>query len=261
MGCFLYFIPGAGAGVGLTDFERAGIGSAWPAERTKRETLQGPIGQGQGVVVADSRLGESRVGVFPDRQTWHKVPGSTAWCGYYSEDPPTPDDLLRADPLPGHRVTLADGRPWLVPVARGVAEDGWYHTLPRLSTLDESGDWTPGDVVPRYRELWETACKWWDAINEAQVEPTAEGARLTLDFAGIHDAAVVALAANYRVGRTEAAVLGLFDDRCVRDVLDALIDGPTLIEFAKKKIEADRQAAGSSSEPGKPADSPTTDQP
>lgn len=260
MSCFLYFLH-AGGGVGLADFEAAGIGYAWPDQRTKRETLKGPGGTAQGVVVADARLPADRVGFWPDRQTWSKVPGSTAWCGYYTDEPPTPEELLRAEPLPGHRVELADGRPWLVPVARGVAEDGWYHTLPRQSVLDESGQWTRGDVVAKYGRLWETACQWWDALNAATVESAGDAARLVFDFAGIHDAAVVALSANYRLGRIEAALLGIFDDRCVRRVLDALVDWPTLEEFAKKKIEADRQAAGSSSEPGKPADSQATDQP
>ncbi len=262
MSSFLYFLPGGGAGTGQAEFEAAGIGYAWPERPIKRETFKGPGGNAAGVTIA-AGFDEARVGFFPERQTWVQVPGSPAWCGYYNDELPTPDELARAETIAGYFVKLADGRNWLVPVARAIGEAGWYHVLPRLSTLDADGNWQAGEVVDRYRPLWKLATDWWDTLAAARIEekPDGDGARVTFDFQQTHDAASAALATNYRIGKIEASLLGLFDDNVVREILNAVVDLPALEEFAKKKMTPDQPPAGSPSEPGTPVGSTTTGQP
>ena len=71
--------------------------------------------------------------------------------------PPNDADLARPKQLAGHNVTLADGRPWLVPIARAYGEeDGdlrWFVALPQRSVLGADGRWTEGDVLPRSGRL------------------------------------------------------------------------------------------------------------
>ena len=55
------------------------------------------------------------------------------------------------------------------------------------------------------------------------------------EFADVNDAALLALATNYRVGKAEVVLLGLFDDRATVEILKALIDWPTISAWLKKK--------------------------
>ena len=63
----------------------------------------------------------------------------------------------------------------------------------------------------------------------------------------IFDAAVAVLAANYAIGRTEAAMLGLLtESKCYR-ILNLLIDFPGLVELQKNS--AARASCDSSAGP------------
>ena len=258
----LYYFPKLGSKVTQADFAAAGLAHAWPeGESDCRTTNRGPDG-GEGVVVAHGNVGAARVIFSPDSQTWRQVPGSTAWCGYYTAQPPAPEQLARAEQIRGQAVRLADDQLWEVPIVRAWDDESgelvWYDALPKLSVLDDEGHWHPGEVVRRYRDLADVAIAWWDAISGAEVDTVRNVARITFDYGGLRDGAARILAANYRIGQVEAGLLSLFDDRCVREVLYASIDWPTYLEYQKKTLAA---AAGSSSEPGEPADSLTTDQP
>lgn len=238
------------------------------------QTADGPAGAG-GVVLGDASL------VAPDRcryqaeaQQWCATDLAGLHCGRWLDAPaPGPEHLARPDQLGGHLVELADRQRWLVPIARGwLEEDGelrWYVALPQR--LERTGGaWQRGSVLPRYARLWQIAEQWeqrWAAGVAAAMagagdDPAGAAGELLAVELSVSDAADLAcevLAANYRITATEVSLLGLLADATPAAVLDALIDRPTRIAWAKKKYAA---APDSPSTPdGAPGSTPATDPP
>lgn len=201
-------------------------------------TVTGGAGPGgrTGVIVANSRtVDAARVRYTPETQTWLKRPGSGGYCGFFNGDPPTPEDLARDNPLDGHWVELTDGRQWLCPVARAYHEQddklAWSLALPHQAGIDEKGNWVRTAVVPRFKDLWEAAERWFAALTCG--EESDESVSVT--FENLYDSALLALRTNYRLDKAEVALLGLFDDRTAANVMNALVDWPTLVAWYKKK--------------------------
>lgn len=267
MSGFLYYLPGPTQGVHLADVRRLGLGYAFDSDSFSAPGVManGLDEVGQGVVVADPKRTEN-VGLYPDKQTWRSVPGGVqflpgeVWVGCYKDDRPTPADLARKDQINGHYVTLNDGNEWLCPVARGATEeDGaiyWHHAVPQVSQLNEAGEFEPGDVVPKYAALWDTACRWFD-VRMGAGDESDEGA-ISFSFDGLHKAAIEALATNYVIGPAECDLLGLLTQEAAIEILDVLIDMPTRFELQKKIAN---RLDTSHSEDGPSDDSLNTDQP
>lgn len=259
MSGLLYYLPGQGLPVTLGDLRaKFGLGHAFdPADQpiTVRSVRRGPDGGEGAVVVDERRVSAASVGFFPDRQQWWRVPGSAAWVGRFTGESIVPADLQREVILPGHDVKLADGQSYHVPIARGLAEEAdelrYFVALPRKSTIDDEGRWVEGDVDDRYAELWSLAERWADAVVDAKTEH----GRTMFELRDSHDGALAALAANYRLGKAEVALLGLFNRRVVYDVLLALIDWPAYEEFHKKKAAR----AGGATGAGQPVGTGDTD--
>lgn len=264
MAAFLYYLPGLN-GVDLDGLAAHGLAYAFEAGMAPsvRHVERGPDPQ-RGIVIADARHA-ARVGYFGEaEQHWRRVPGSSvngsaAWVGMERAGPaPGPAELQRSRQISGHAVEMGDGRHWLCPVARGLAalDDGGdglsaYCALPTRIDCDESGSWIYGAVDERFDGLWKIACAYFDSIARASAEAGAGGTvlgGLSFDFAGRNDAAAAALGANYRIGRAEIGLLGLFNDRSVQQVLGALIDWPTFEAWLQKKTPS----AGSSTVAGPP---------
>ena len=198
-----------------------------------RPCTKGPNGAGAGTVFWRSSGTPELLGMYPESQEWRSVPGSDLMVGHYTDRAlPGPDDLAARRQLPGHLVELGDGRRWLVPIARRWVEvEGAPVFVPALPTepeLDDDGEWQPGEVDRAYRTFWETSCRWWDAkVGGLQ---QGEGEEITLGD-GL-DMTLEVLQVNYRIGRVEAATLGLFRDNRGVDVLDAAIDWQGLGELS-----------------------------
>jgi hypothetical protein len=240
---FLYFIPGAGPTIDHAGLVAAGLGYAFDPDtpRLARGVVgAGPDGASAGLIIcAATDLGG--VEYRPDRQTWRNVPGTAAWVGLNTDARPGPADLARAGLLAGHPVRLGDGRVWQAPTARGYEERGGELALcgklPWRTRVDDAGKWV-SELAERYRPLWDTACAFWDAFTAEQIAPAAdaeEDGRRRFEFAESNDAALLALAVNYRLGKAEVDLLGLFNQQTVTAVLLALVDWPTLRAFAAKK--------------------------
>lgn len=242
MAGFLYYLPGLHA-AGRREIAAAGLGYAFEESPATVRVSSGPDGTG-GVVLGVERSLSTAVGFYPDAQTWRKIPGESAWIGLASGSIlPGPADLTRHEQLKGHWVKLADGEEWLVPIARQWSEDDdgelrWSHALPRTLDLDESGEWTFTKILPRYAPLWEIAERWEEARQRAIVGESDEAGNVPvkLTFANAIDSAVSALQINYRVSRIECAMAGLLAGGIPSDVLDAVIDWPTRLEWFKKKL-------------------------
>jgi hypothetical protein len=248
MSGLLYYLPTARPGVTVEELHALGLAYAFDAEQgCARVGAAGPDGE-RGLIVGYGNA--AAIGYYPSAQTWRRMTGLRArggpapvpWVGFYREDRPQPEHLERRERLPGHPVRLLDALEWHVPVARAVADTdslAFIQNLPAASTIDDQGLWQPGAVLPAFAGLWELAERWWDAVIGAQLEPEegegTETRRAVLQFEELHDGAVRALAANYRLGRDEVALLGLLDARTAAAVLNALVDLPTLLEWFKKK--------------------------
>ncbi|MBE3131958.1 MAG: hypothetical protein IMZ55_00665 [Acidobacteria bacterium] len=270
----LYYLPGLNSRPTPEQIRAAGLGYALDGCAVSAVGVTGGPDGGSGqLLTRDDPQRPALVGYYPAKQTWRKVAQSPIpnpqspipnhpWIGLTTAEPPGPDDLQRRDALAGHTVRLGDGRLWTVPIARAHAEDDasvwrWYQRLPETCELDEQGQWVRGQVVARYRELWDLAAAWWEAfLMGGQRDETAEGTVMRFDFAGSADAAVRILACNYRIGRMEAAMLGLLDERSVSEILGAVIDWPTRQAWLKKKADS----AGSSTVDGPMAATAATGQ-
>ncbi len=256
MAGFLYYIPGQTRGIVLDAVRLRGLGYAFDGSGMSPCQVHGggPDG-GQGVVVADPAKVE-KVGCYLAEQTWARDSVLDVWVGVYNDAKLGPADLERSESLGGHWVTLCDGQKWHIPVARGIREeDGdivYYHAVPRVSTRNDDGKWMPGDVVARYRGLWDLACRWYDLRMGALEAADGESDTIEFEFDGLHESAIQVLAENYTIGATEADILGLLSEQHAVAILDALVDIPTQMMLLKKKLD---QLAGSSSDDG-PLDTP-----
>ena len=271
MAGLLYYVPGHTGQMMSGDACKLGLAHAFG--HLKDEGLlcrgvynKGPDekdgGSGAGTVVAEPTFA-GKVGVFSDRQTWRKVPGSDAYVGYYTDDPPKPADVARSQMLPGHRVELGDGQKWTVPIARGIAEHGDNMmigcTLPTAMAIDDDGNWQEGAVVPKYAALWKLAEQWWDTVVTASA--AVEGADvsdagLIVELADQNDAALLVLSANYRLGKAEVVLLGLFTSDTYGELLGALIDMPTMLAWQKKTTAIAGSNSSDGSKGGIPATAP-----
>jgi len=273
MSGFLYFLPECADPPELGDLRKLGLGYAF--EKTPAATIKGN-GSGPGGLSGMVIGASNDLEYVPARQTWRRVPSvecrvssateadgnaienrkspiaNPPWVGMWNDNPPAPEELIRRDVLVGHSVRLGDGREWIAPVARGWADGGgWFNGLPHRFDLDDAGQWTRRSIVAAYAELWEIATWFWDAFVGSNAEA---GTTVMLNNAKVNDGAIAALAANYRIGRLEAAMAGLLEDRSAVEVLKALIDWPKVMEWSKKKaLESPTSASADSNTPRGPA--------
>lgn len=272
---FLYYFPGE-TSLSIDGIRKAGLGYAFETDRfTASQVLANGPDRGSGLIVADWPGGNDRlVGCYPDRQVWRSSPltphPSPLFIGMYRDEPPGPRDLARREQLAGEPVTLADGRQWLVPVVRSWRSDeestGWVLRLPTVAGVDDQGEWINAGIVSRYQRLYDDTMRWWDAKYAAlfaafhgrpksegddseEPDEPAETIKAEFSFADLYDVALNLLQANYRLGKIEVAMLGLFDSQRAVDVLDLAVDWPMFADYLKKK-GAEAGAASSSTGAG-----------
>lgn len=261
MSGFLYYLPTQAKSIGLEELQAAGMGYAFESPSMGRVRLEGNGPDGGAGVMVRGGPNAGRVGIYPDKQTWRKIPGLEAWVGIDNDDRPVPGDVARDERLKGHLARLNDGQEWLVPVIRQHDElDGervYRCAVPQVSELQEDGTWTQGRVLDQFAEVWDIATRWQETQERALIEADDESDEVIVTFSDAHDAAAKGLAVNYRLGPAECALLELFTESAVGHVLNAMIDWPSQMEWLKKTIEA---SGGEPSGDGPSDDSPDTDQ-
>jgi hypothetical protein len=257
---FLYFIPECVDPPELDKLAQWGL--AYAFEAPPAWTLKGG-GSGPGGASGLLMAGQgTELGYVPARQTWRELPivdfqlpitqddrKTRSWLGFWNEKRPGPQTLGRRAMLSGHAVRLADGQEYHIASARKMVTAGGtigaLCALPHRRDVDGEGRWKKRTLLAEYAELWAIAERFWDfylgassGAGAGTETPAADVAAARIDDELLYAWATAALAVNYRVAAVECAMLELFDDRNVLEVLRALIDWPTLMEWSKKKAPA-----------------------
>lgn len=259
---FVYFLPGASA-AGFTLHAARSAGLAWiaegPTQLEARGCTQGP-GGGSGVTVYDPGIHGGLSGYFPDRQRWVKAPavltdGKPVWVGIDGDV-----DLARyrrKEAIRGGDVTLDNGRVIHLPTARQWQDlrDGvllWSCELPSSLAVDDDGSEIRGDVVSRYRPLWDLAMRYESALVRIfQTEDQQTRRELSEQLWPASDAAQLVhlcLTTNYRFGLPELSAAGLYDQVVRNAAFSLLLDDEGFARLQKKTRET-RDSGNSSSGP------------
>lgn len=239
---FLYWIPKPHD----VDQVRREIGYAFEGakgEAVHKEVLAGPGGNGAGLLMAD-RYWKSqidRVKLDLENQYWRKIPGSIAWVGCYRSDKLSPSDLQRSELVEGIGVEMADGSIFQCAHARKFVEVEqqivMFCPLPRVLELDDSGQWSPTKVAPRFMMLSDLATEFSLAAVENAKQSELHGGFVRFEFPKADDLAIAGLTANYRVGPAELALCNAYDVESRRRLIAAVMDEATMKDWAQKKTE------------------------
>ncbi len=170
-------------------------------------TVEGPGGEAGQLFYVEQPGSPRRPLVSVDlaTQTWTEAsrdgekPPGRYWLGYWTDDPPAPDDLQRPTLIDGQLVELCDGRQWAIPVA---------DFLPKRLTFDrETGEET--EVVATKHEAFTVeANRLFEHFLSEDLVKVVEGEHVVSVPNGLRFA-IDALAVNYRVNRDLVDMLGL----------------------------------------------------
>lgn len=247
MAGFIYFVPNARAkDPAVARLGEIGRPTSMIGEALVRITERGPNDQPGALAAADTgpRGKQARSLYMPDEQTWVRAPGADWWLGYWNDRPPCPEDLERARLKPGHKVALADGNKWTLPVARALSG---RPAVPQVVRVNDGGAKVL-DVVAADRALWERALAFWDewqaladtAEQQSDIDSYTWVGRkdgvVVISIDNCFDAAVELLAINYRVGEAEISALELLTTDNMIECLLALVDWPSLEALEKKAV-------------------------
>jgi len=266
---FLYFIPTPAKMLDWRAIADAGLGYAID-RKAIQPVVTGPSGD-PGVLVCDeSAMDRAALKYRPAEQTWRmftRDSGQVVGVGWYTDEPPTPDDLIRRQPLPGSLVTFADGHGYQIPVALRFAEfQGRLMSccsLPQSLARDGSGVWVPSTPIARYARLWDMLQGYLAAREEALSQQTTDDV-IYFTYAPINELAIGILGINYRIGPDELEALGLWTQETRSQILRVALDEQTREDWIKKKAADFVLATGGFSsglEPSTPANPATTPQP
>jgi len=237
MANFIYFIPQiAKQAVSIDDLKAVGLEYAMGhlGIDSNFHTTDGPSGEPGVCFVTTSTPGPHRMAHYrPDEQTWKKGSGGKFWVGMWNDDRPGPDDLRREHLIAGHPVKLRDGLEWTIPVARSIVRGS---TLPKAIVLGEDGETFEFEELPEYASLCRDADMIFDSIRTGKdmKMPFQEAARIAID----------AMLINYRIGKWEASLLQLFSDVQLWDVMEAIVDMPTIVRMSEELEQKKSPAAG-----------------
>lgn len=264
---FLYFIPSDAKTLSPAEIHRAGLGYAID-RKAFQHVITGPHGEPGFIVADESSVDRSAIKYRPTEQTWRAVTrpeGLDVCLGWYHDEPPTPTDMVRRQPLPGVSVLLADGHAYQVPIARRFAEfEGrllGVCGLPQSLARDSAGVWVPSGPIARYARLWDLLQGYLAAREEALAKADADGV-IYFDFPPINELAIGILGINYRIGPDELEALGLWTQEARTQILRIALDEQTREDWIKKKAAdliretGDSSAGPDPSTPGTPATTP-----
>ena len=215
-----------------------------------RQTYAGPDGAG-GLLVADGSVPAEQLAFHPEQQTWSPRFGRSSLVGTWTNNSPSPDELLREKPIAGADVKLLDGRTWHVPMLRQWKPDSlidWTCRLPRvMQQCASSGQWLVTEVIPQYRDLWQHSMR----IANALFEQLSKADSAELDWTDLFEFAVAALAVNYRIDASVLSHLRILEPETAVEIVQAALDWGTLRASLKNALSRPF-SGGTNSESGAP---------
>lgn len=268
MAGLLYFIPGKQA-VNSGDIEKVGLDKVFRGcSFGFRQTSAHASGSSGCIVVPDpcSPLGvKPKTGYYVKTQIWEKAPKADYWIGYEKDRPVKPDDLLRKEFIAGHTVKLLDGNEWTIPTARSFPMGS---KLPKALLLGNDGELI-SEALPKFASISQKADLVWKNFVAQQIakEEGGESEEEGISFVEAWKIATEAIGLDHVIGENEISVLRLFSTENVSEMLDALVDMPTVIAESMARMEANKKKDstvppdGSSTKIGEPESSPDTSQP
>lgn len=151
---------------------------------------KGPTGE-RGNLVFWQQPGRSpRFGYRPDQQewvsakAWSGLPAGRYWIGFDKESPLGPETLKRVYQHRGRRLTLGDGREWLIPSARELPQD--------LILADDGS--LRFEPQRRFHDFCLEVDRWETNVSQAYGDENAE-----FDFLAVFQFVMQALRLNYRM--------------------------------------------------------------
>lgn len=242
----------------LTPGERDALAHLTPADTVGGMVLcnrgDGPPNAADGILLfhrAQTGL-EARHLINPSRMTWGTwgtiCSTTRVLLGKWDDLPaPGPDDLARAQQIPGLAITLEDGNPWQIPT---VLFETHQSALPGALSLDPSGQLI-SEPLRRYRRLAELGEESYALCRTLSRGEPADPVRI------VH-IAIQALGANYRLTSPEIALLQLLTEHTAIAILYALIG----INIADRIRDQQKKKTTTTSPPsGPPASSNATPSP
>jgi len=227
MAAFLYFLPGR-RDVSRESVESAGITAVDDLSSVSFcETERGPDG-GAGIIFAVEPKTEGgklpKVGYYPKNQQWSSCNNAKFWLGVSTEHKPTPEDLLKTESIAGHSVVLADNNLWTVPLARSFPSGS---ALPKALVLGPNGELVV-ESLPEFAKISEIADEVYNSLL---------GESDSIDVTKGWDMSIQSLSLNYRLSKWEASALKILSTRNVTEVLEALVDVPSI----KAQIDSEKK--------------------
>lgn len=207
-----------------------------PTDIIVRDIINGPGASIQAIASRHSLRIDSQLGYFPDRQ---EVCEFDRFTIAKIKDESSPALLERKETIESHSWTDWRGQSWKIPIAkRWKEEDGlprYRCALDRSLKVDRSGEWVLGDVLPKYKALWELATDFFDRLlNVQKVAETEQSSSYMVPSVELDDLCSIVFGANYRVSKYEIGMLEILRQRDQFDIMNLVIDLPGLTQLQKK---------------------------
>lgn len=204
-----------------------------PSALVCRQVIGGPFGFGYALGSTET-IGEPRIGYYPDRQQIQNF-GNFA-IARDTESVFNPECLRRSSSIQSHPWQDWSGNTWQIPIARrwvdGSGNPVVQCALPRFLSVNETGDWVYGGVLPKHEKLWSLANKFVDDSLEAMESATGE--TFLIPMPNLDDVCDVVFGANYRVSKFEIAFLKTLIDSSCFEIMKLVKDDPGFEQIQKK---------------------------
>jgi hypothetical protein len=182
-------------------------------------------------------ISEMRIGYFPNAQEIQSF-GKFAIARDTSVTF-QPESLRRSNSIQSHPWQDWSGNTWQIPIARrwvdGSGNPAVQCALPRFLSINDTGDWVYGGVLPKHEKLWVFVNKFIDDADKAS-EGVPEGEPYFIPMPSLDDVCDVVFGANYRVSKFEIAFLKTLMDSSCFEIMKLAKDDPGFEKLQKKTV-------------------------